>query len=182
VPPELSGIKQLLVRTADPRARQFLLAKEEAAQQAALDCAANATAHPPAPKPAGLAGVLLPTSISALAATLPVGIQHAELLPVDDFLPAQDGENTWAGMVNGHAVQVFAGSVSDPDENWQQYHPDGVSHPELHVQGALRVVLDYDGLKASQYPTAPASWHPSCSQCVWVDACSAGCGQYGLHL
>ncbi len=152
IPPELAGIRSLLARTTDPAARRALQAKQTAAEQAARACAANATARPPAPKSAN-AGPL-PTQIPAATPTMPAGIQHAELLPVGDFLPAEAGNNTWAGVVDGHALEVFAGSLLDANGNWQAEHPDWVARPELHVQGALRVIVDGDGLKATEYPTA----------------------------
>ena len=153
VSPELSAIRQLLGSTTDPAARQVLLAKQKAARQAALECAANATAHPVAPKPTGLAAPFIPTSVPVPTGTLEAGIRHAELLPAGDFLPAEDGNNMWAGTVNGRTIQVFAGSVSGADDNWQQTHPDWAQQPELHVQGALRVILDFDASKINEYPT-----------------------------
>ena len=51
----------------------------------------------------------------------------------------------WAGFVNGQIVQVFAGSVRD--DNWQ-------AHPNLPIQGALLVTVNYDGLKGQTYPTS----------------------------
>lgn len=143
VPPELAGIKELLARTTDPNGRQLLLAKEKDAEQAALNCAANATVHPPAPKPA-TAG-LLSTLIPAPTPTLQVGIQHAEVQPAGgSFLPEVDGNNLWAGYVNGQVVQIATGSVRD--DSWQD-------HPNWPVQGAIRVTINYDGLKAITYPT-----------------------------
>jgi len=151
IPPELAGIQELLAKTTDPNGRQLLLAKEKDAEQAALNCAANATAHPPAPKPA-TAG-LLPTSVPVATPTLQVGLQHAELLPVGIFIPIDNGNNMWAGFVNGQAVQIAAGSVRETDENWRQNHPDWQAHPELHTQGAIRVMVNYDGVNAITYPT-----------------------------
>jgi hypothetical protein len=81
------------------------------------------------------------------------GIQHAELLPSEDFIPIEDGQNMWAGNVDGRAVEIYAGSATAADENWQAEHPDWASQPELHLQGALRVVLDADPLHAGLFPT-----------------------------
>ncbi len=156
VPPELAGIQELLARTTDPNSRQLLLAKEKDAEKAALDCAANATVHPPAQKPSK-AG-LLPTLVPAPTPTLQVGIQHAELLPAENFLPTEDGNNMWAGFVNGQAVQIAAGSIQD--DNWQD-------HPSWPAQGAIRVITNYGGLKAITYPT------PSRNGAAYM---SAACG------
>ncbi len=144
VPPELTAIRQLISQTNNPEARRTLQAKEAAAEHAALECAANATLHPPAVKPGQ--AVLLPTPAVASTPTLEVGLQHAELLPVGDFLPSDDGNNMWVGTVNGCDLQVFAGSTSGPDDNGQQNQP-------AQVQGALRLIVNGDGLHASEYRT-----------------------------
>ncbi len=151
IPPELPGIRSLLSKTSNPSARQLLLVKLKAAEQAAQDCAASATAHPPAKKP-GVAA-LLPTVVPAPTAALAAGIQHAELMPASNFLPASDGYNMWTGTVNGHLLGVFAGSISSPNDPALQSHPDWASQPELHEQGALRVEVDGNGLTANEYPT-----------------------------
>ncbi len=144
VPPELAAIKQLISKTNDPQARRALQAKEAAGEQAALECAVNATLHPPAAKPDQ--AVLLPTPAVAPTPTLEVGLQHAELLPVGDFLPSEDGNNMWVGTVNGRDLQVFAGSTSGPNDNGQQ-------NQSVQVQGALRLIVNGDGLHASEYRT-----------------------------
>ncbi len=151
VPAELPAVQALIARTTNPGARAFLQAKANAAEQSALDCAASRSVRAPAVKPAIAA--LLPTTVPAPLPTQPPGIQHAELLPVGDFIPADTGYNLWSGTVNGHSVQVFTGSIAESDPNWQQAHPDWVAHPEQHVQGAVRVMTDNDGLNAGTYPT-----------------------------
>ncbi len=59
----------------------------------------------------------------------------------------------WTGTANGHDLQAFAGSLTETDPNWQQEHPDWVTNPEMHVQGALRLVTDSDNLHANLYAT-----------------------------
>lgn len=151
VPPELASLEDMLARTSDPAARRALQAKEQAARQLAEDCAANAAAHPPAQKPSN-AGPL-PTSMPVAAPTLPDGIQHAELVPSADFLPTQDGNNAWAGMLNGRHVEVYAGAANQPDDSWQQEHPEWAAQPQLHLQGALRIVPDANPDAAALYAT-----------------------------
>ncbi len=144
VPPELAGIQELLSKTTDPNARQILLAKEQDAENAALNCAANATAYPPAPKPTNEVGVFLPTPIPGSTPTLQPGIQHAELNPVGNFIPAEDGKNLWVGLLNGQVVELAVGSTRDDS---------GQVNPNLPAQGALRMTVNYDGLKGQTFPT-----------------------------
>ena len=142
IPPEMAGLQELMTRTTNPKGQELLLVKVNAAEQAALNCAANATAYPPAPKPSTI--IWPPTSIPLPTPTLQVGLQHDVLGPVGSFLPTEDGYNLWAGFVKGQAVEVGAGSIDDP--YWQ-------NHPGLPVQGALRVIINFDGLKGITYPT-----------------------------
>jgi hypothetical protein len=53
------------------------------------------------------------------------------------------------GIVNGSVVQITAGSLIETDQNWRQDHPEWVTEGP---QGALYVILDYNGLKAVKYP------------------------------
>lgn len=148
VEPALADIQEALTKTTNPS--QLLLGKEKALEQAELDCAANATAHPPAKKPTELVGVLLPTSIPAPTATLQVGIQDGHPNPSNIFVPTDDNNNTWNGSVNGNIVQIVAGFMREQDENWRQDHPEWVTQG---AQGALYVVVNYDGLKGAIYTT-----------------------------
>lgn len=156
VEPALAGIQEALAKTTNPS--QLLLGKKKALEQAELDCAANATAHPPAQKPNNFVGVLQPTSIPATAPgpTLQFGIQHGDVGPAGgDFIPVPDGNNVWYGYVNSQIVVGVAGFIKDVDQNLLQEHPEWQAHPELHVQGGLEVTMNYDtpNHKLSEYPT-----------------------------
>lgn len=143
-----ADLAERLAKLKDPAERQ-------AAIQAELQCAADAQTYP-AKKLTALAKftppVFPPTEIPGPTATLQVGIQNTDLgvIPQIGFLPIENNNNLWADLVSGNVVQVAAGSALDRDENWRQDHPEWATQG---AQGALYVVMNYDGLKGKLYPT-----------------------------
>lgn len=127
----------------------------QGAVQTELACAADARTYP-ARKMTALAKftppVFPPTETPGPTATLQVGIQQGNYVSYsrDIFIPTENINNLWADFVNGNAVQVFAGSQAEQDENWRQDHPEWVAQG---AQGVLYVVVNYDWLKHNLYPT-----------------------------
>jgi hypothetical protein len=147
IPPELAGINDLLSKTTNAEARNLLLAKKQDAENGALECARNATAHPPAKKPKNPVRVeALPTNIPGPTATIQAGIQHGNLIPAPPsrFIPLDDGNNLWEDRIAGKLVSVFAGYMRD--DNWQD-------HPDWPIQGAVVVWLNDLKKKGGEYPT-----------------------------
>jgi hypothetical protein len=158
VPPELKGIEELLSKTTDPKGRELLLAKKKSAENAARECAAEAAIHPPATAvPTWLLESLKPTIPAETPIpdpTLQLGIQRGDVMGFGIFIPVMDDNNMWIGFVNDQTVAIVAGYIRMED-GWQQDHPEWQDHPELHVQGALSVTVNYGAPNGipHRYPT-----------------------------
>lgn len=149
VPPELAGIEEQLAQK-DASENPFLLARKQGALSAESQCAADATAYPPAAKSIKNAGAARPVAMPSPTPTLQTGLQFNPLGVVGNFLPTQARYNAWAGSVDGNVVEVAAGALMETDENGR---PEQPAWSVTAAQGALNVVVNYAGLKAINYPT-----------------------------
>jgi len=128
-----------------------LTPKQEWASLALADCIANATEHPPMEKSsAALETLRVPPVTPRPTPTLEIGLRHAEVTSTGGrFFTVQDGLNVWAGFVDGNVVQLTAGWLRDPDEDWTQSTPQGVLKRR---QGAIYAFINY-GQKIMHMPT-----------------------------
>ena len=150
VPAELKMIEQELSQNPDVKPGQMLLEKIAANEKAIAECVRLSTAYPPAPKPANLDGVLLPTLTPLPSPEIVMGIQKTILGPSGDFIPASKSENNyWAGVINGETIQILAGIRRERDEKWRENHPEWVN---MGPQGAVDV-LDSNWKRIALIPT-----------------------------
>ena len=150
VPAELKMIEQELSQNPDVKPGQMLLEKIAANEKAMAECVRLATAYPPAPKPANLIGILLPTFTPLPPPEIVMGIQKAILGPSGDFIPAFESENNyWAGEINGETIQILAGIRRERDEKWRENHPEWIN---MGPQGAVDV-LDSSWKRIALIPT-----------------------------